>query len=167
MKKLFLIFVTSILLVSCKSLKNNKIIYILPFKIEKVCYDFLKSNNFESDYFFVLENYSNDISKLKVIKVKSINNQYFGFKKLKHHNYLVLINDKYYPLLFQTDLKYGIKFCDTDSFFDLNYRENNEVCFKNPPISIYEYSKIIYFNKKGNITDENGNLIGNVSDVPN
>jgi len=89
--------------------------------------------------------------------VKDVNSQYFGFKKIKEYNHLVLINDKYYPLVFQTDLKYGIKFCDTDSFFDINYRENNEVCYSTPPITIYEYSKIFYFNKNGSITDEHGN----------
>ncbi|CCG52094.1 Hypothetical lipoprotein precursor [Flavobacterium indicum GPTSA100-9 = DSM 17447] len=162
MNKIFLIIIASLSLVSCKSSKINETTYILPFNVEKTCYEYLKSHNFDGNYFFVLENYSNDISILKVIKIKDISNQYFGFKKINQCNYSVLINDKYYPLVFQTDLKYGIKFCDTDSFFDINYRENNEVCFKNPPTTIYEYSKIFYFNNNGYITDEHGKLIGNV-----
>jgi len=153
-KVLRLLFIT-LLLTSCFSRNSSTVKYILPLNVEKeIVVELNKDKN--SDYFIVLNSYDNE-NEISLVKSKNLIKEKYGFYSVSNSGRRVLIDDKFYPLMLGTDLKFGKKYCEfKTSFPSLNERLNQVskeegLCILNPPIKIYDNAFTVKFNKSGEV----------------
>lgn len=156
MKKITIIlFLYSIL--SCSSFSQNSVKYVLPLNVESKFNHEIQKNT-RSNYFFVLKTLENDEFSVSLINFVD-KNEKFGYNKVRDGNYRVLINDKFYPLVFESDLIFNKRYCNTNDFYpSLENRQRSAqsdegLCISSPQLTIHENSFIIKFKKNGEIIE--------------
>lgn len=154
MKKISIIlFLCS--LISCGAYRQNYVKYVLPIKVESKLNNEIQKNS-KKRYFLILKATENDEFLVSLINFKDKKEQ-FGYNKIGDGNYLVLINDKFYPLVFESDLIFNKRYCNDNKYYPslatrLKQIQSEEgLCLSSPKISIYENSFIIRFRKNGEI----------------
>jgi uncharacterized protein (UPF0248 family) len=114
MVKVYLCFLIFLLFSSCSStiLKTSQqdkldFLYILPFEVEKkVCNIITGFESKNKNYLFLLLTKDN-YYELFVIPLNEEDNRQFGFLKIDESNRRLLVDDRTYPLVFQTDIIFG------------------------------------------------------------
>jgi hypothetical protein len=171
MKKI-LILLTLTFLYSCSSLKarQNIIPYLFDIQTEKSIYDNIFSFKNDGTVGFYLE-YLQD-STYKIHLFKGID------KKLEITNRKLFVNDRFYPLIFDTDYIFHIDTKDNYPIVSSEEKLNEEKTIKIPTIierkknlDLYGYGKklliidnSVYWiiDKKGKLLETNSKVSGNI-----
>ncbi len=113
-KGLKLSMVLLFIFVGCRTSKiNNSIPYILPRKVEHKLYKIVKEKP-ESRFSFYLSQKDNNIFEITVSESKNNFEEIDNFNYIKKSNRKVLINDKFYPLVFASDYLFGTDMNQTE-----------------------------------------------------
>lgn len=155
MKKIFQ-FSLIFFLLSCNVRNNVTIDYIFPLNVEKKLKEKISQHGNKTDYFVIFKN-GKPYNELILVDVDNVNDELYGFYNVKSSNYRVLIDKNLYSLVFYTDLKYALKFCDNDynSLDERLMQQSMEdgLCMKKPSISIYHNAFVIKFDDNGIVLD--------------
>jgi hypothetical protein len=81
--------------------------YVLPLPVEEEVWRLVKTKNLENNNLFFQLRRGNDFYHLLVTPTKNITNEYLGFFKVSNSNRNILINDKLYPIVFDSDYDFG------------------------------------------------------------
>lgn len=159
--KSILTFGLFLLFVSCSSVKNNKDIipYLIDLSAEKSIYEEIKKSSDQNIVFFV-EHLPD--STLKFYMISSID------KELLKTNRKLFINNKFYPLLFDTDNFFSTRMKNSVPIVSFEFEKNSykeipiptiEEREKNPELFGYKKTRIIIDNSIYWIVDKKGKLI--------
>jgi hypothetical protein len=168
MKKSLYLTLVLILILSCSTLKTNKVIpYLVSIEAENSIYQAINNLNKEKIAFY-FENLSDGKFKVHLIK-DGINDKYsFSNRKL-------FINDKFYPIIFDNDYKFFVKtennYPIISKFEDESEKKstvvkmpsiyerikNRNLYIRDSKINIIDFSIYWIVDTKGNLVETNSN----------
>lgn len=155
MKKIILLVMILFTVGSCKSTKvSESIIYFLPRAVEEELFKIISKQK-EMDYCFYLLSKSEYKYEIFIIedKLKNNFNTVNKYRYVDNTNRKLLVNDKFYPLIFATDYTFGTDLRKTKL---KNLSERNQIDKKEDGYILYKidvllHGKSIIFDNKGNI----------------
>lgn len=148
-----------LLVLSCnasKELKQKRIesnfAYVLPLSIEDEIWRLIKSKNLENaDLFFQMRR-EKDYYHLLITPTKEISTEYIGFFKVLNSNRKILLNDKLYLIVFDSDYDFGSL---VDQIVSLDKRKEqylkDEYTIRRGPYKASEFTFGIKFTKMGQL----------------
>lgn len=168
MKKLLYLAFVLITTLSCSTLQTNKIIpYLVSIETENSIYQMINNLNKEKIVFY-FENLPDSKFKIHLFK-DGMNNKYsFSNRKL-------FINDRFYPIIFDTDYKFFVKtennYPIISKFEDESEKKSNVVkmpsineriknrnlYIRDSKINIVDFSIYWIIDAKGNLLETNSN----------
>jgi len=158
MRKVFLLVILLFTIGSCKSTKvSEPITYFLPRAVEEELFKIISEQK-EIDYCFYLLSKSEYKYEIFIIEDELNNN----FKSVNKYRYVdntnrkLLVNDKFYPLVFATDYAFGTDLRKTElkNLSERNQIDNEEDGYILYKIDVLLHGKSIVFDNKGKIYSE-------------
>jgi len=103
-----------LILMSCFATKEanqkneeSNFAYVLPLSIEEEIWKLVKNRNLENVNLFFQLRREKEFYHLLITPTKNINKEYFGYFKISKSNRKLLLNDKLYPIVFDSDYDFG------------------------------------------------------------
>lgn len=81
--------------------------YVLPLPVEEEIWNLIRAKDLEKSNLFFQLRRVNGSYQLLVTPTKDITKEYLGFFKVSNSNRNILINDKFYPIVFDSDYDFG------------------------------------------------------------
>jgi hypothetical protein len=158
MRKIYSFFII-VVFISCnvqKELYQRKgtegFAYVLPLQVEEEIWNRIKEKGFESKSLYFQLRRENEIYHLLITPTKDITKEYIGFFKIINSGRLLLINNKLYPIVFDSDYDFGSLIDEVESLKKRKARyETKEYEIKRGPYTINEFSFGIRFTKSGEL----------------
>ncbi len=158
MRKAFLLIGLLFIVGSCKSIKiSESITYFLPRNIEQELFNLINEQK-GIDYCFYLSSKSEYKYEIFIIGDKLKNNfsAVNKYRYVDNSNRKVLINDKFYPLIFTSDYTFGTDLRKTElkNLSERNRIDKEEDGYVLYKIDVLLHGKSIIFDNKGKIYSE-------------
>lgn len=152
-------FAIMLMYVGCKATKETSprgekenFAYVLPLPVEEEVWRLIKAKNLENSNLFFQLRRANDSYHLLITPTKDITNEYLGFFRILNSNRSILINDKFYPIVFDSDYDFGSLVDKIESLDKRKQRYmSNEYTIKRGPYVVNELSFGIKFSKYGEL----------------
>lgn len=81
--------------------------YVLPLTIEEEIWKRVKNRNLENTNLFFQLRREKEVYHLLITPTKNISKEYLGFFPISNSNRKLLLNDKLYPIVFDSDYDFG------------------------------------------------------------